>query len=92
LAEAENHMLTATVTSLIVLGIVVIVIRGSRDYAPESPIRVWATRLGSCHHHSVARERSLLPGQHAIQPRRPHPLAWLYSKYHRDFIGMDGLP
>jgi len=40
-------MLTATVTSLLVLGIVVvvIVIRASTDYSPESPIRVWATRL-----------------------------------------------
>jgi len=40
-------MLTATVTSLIVFGIVVvvIVIRASTDYTPDSPIRVWATRL-----------------------------------------------
>jgi len=40
-------MLTATVTSLLVLGIVVvvIVIRASTDYTPESPIRLWATRL-----------------------------------------------
>jgi hypothetical protein len=43
----EQHILASTAITLVVLGIVLVAIltRAATEYSPESPIRLWVTRL-----------------------------------------------
>jgi hypothetical protein len=43
----EHQILTATLVTLVVFGVVVvaIVIRNATEHTPESPVRLWTTRV-----------------------------------------------